>query len=289
VAFQLLTTNDLPGVMGTVSGDWWSAPMRGYLAGYGSKGFAPPAGKYTLALQDVNTNLVRTVPDGCSVAAVTVNSKGTVAMSALVADGTKFSWSSSLSRDSHWPLYVSLYKNQGVLIGWLQLTNTTGSAIQGESLRWVKNGTGSASYPDGFSTTLQAVGSTFTTAPKPGWAWPPVPAGDVLRFTDAVATLGAGDMFSDDLFSPDGLAIWEFVNVSVPSRNKMVAEKTPEKLKLAVSSSNGMISGSFVHPMTKKTVPIRGIVLQGNGALGYFLSGNCSGFFSLSPPDAPGQ
>ncbi len=94
-------------------------------------------------------------------------------------------------------------------------------------------------------------------------------------------------MFSPDLSTTDGLAMWTFINVTVPAPNRLMAESSPEKLRLNVSSSSGSITGNFIHPKTGLRVPVRGIVLQEQqSALGYFLSGNCSGYFALTPPGA---
>ena len=67
-----------------------------------------------------------------------------------------------------------------------------------------------------------------------------------------------------------------------------MAEKSTENLQLGVGSSKGFISGKFTDFTTGLRTPIRAVVLQNTGgALGYFLSTNSSGYFSLSA-DTPG-
>jgi hypothetical protein len=61
------------------------------------------------------------------------------------------------------------------------------------------------------------------------------------------------------------------------------------KLKLTITKSTGVISGSFANPVDpKKTIKVNGVILQLQGqtnAQGYFLGTNqTSGAFTLGPP-----
>jgi hypothetical protein len=47
------------------------------------------------------------------------------------------------------------------------------------------------------------------------------------------------------------------------SDNKTQVISSLEKLKLAINAKTGAVTGSFVFPITRKSVPIRGVILQG--------------------------
>ena len=81
-----------------------------------------------------------------------------------------------------------MYKNQGCMVGWLSFGTTTNSewadyyaslpnaltnqlpsqstqgSLHGAPIYWVKNPSGSKTYPDGFSSVLEPIGSRFDTS-----------------------------------------------------------------------------------------------------------------------------
>jgi len=126
-------------------------------------------------------------------------------------------------------------------------------------------------YPSGFNLSLQPVVSSY------------VKGGAALPLEESVAALAYGDLFNSDL------VVWTFVKVTQPEPNRLVPEKSTEKLQLGIGSSKGFINGKFTDFTTGLRTPIRAVVLQNRGgALGYFLSTNTSGYFSLGA-NAPGN
>jgi len=77
--------------------------------------------------------------------------------------------------------------------------------------------------------------------------------------------------------------------VTISARDKITLTNSSDetnKLKLTITKSTGVISGSFANPVNpKKTIKVNGVILQGQtNAQGYFLGTNQSGSFTLDPP-----
>jgi len=268
VHMQLVTTNDSPLVIGSVTDGVWSSFLRGNRLYFTSRIPTALAGRYTLSL--LNTNLDRLAPNGSGYGAVTIRSNGTVQLTGQAGDGTAISQNCGLSRSGDWPLYVSMFKGRGRLIGWLNVARHSTFSIAGDAVGWVKSPGPDKLYPDGFGVTLQPTGSSYVRT-LPG-----------LSFTNGVVALSGGDLFSDDV------PIWDFVKVLVPRPNAFVAEQGAESLKLDVKGSTGVVSGQFIDLVTGLKTPIKGVVLQQQGyAGGYFISTNSSGSFTLTRGTTP--
>src|SRR5882724_1413183 len=268
---QLVTTNDTPQVIGTLTDGNWLAEVRGNRLYFSSRIPTALTGRYTLSL--LNTNIDQLVPNGSGYGAVLVLKNGTVALSGQAGDGTAISQSCGLSRLGDWPFHVSMFKGRGRLIGWLLVSQQAGSSIQSDGVAWVKDPGPDRLYPNGFANVmLQPTGSTFIRHTNTS----------VLSFTNGVAVFSAGDLFSDNF------ALFDFVKVLIPRQNTFVAEQSVENLRLTVNAGTGIMTGHFVDPVTGLTDPIKGIVLQQqNYARGFFLGTNAAGAFSLSPGTPP--
>jgi hypothetical protein len=269
---QLLTTNQTSFLQGTVSDGTWTSPLRGYLSDFSTN--APPVGfgQYTVALMRNELYAPGEVPDGVSIGSADMRKSGRVNMVGKMADGTPYSSSSSVSPTGEWPVYAPLNGNRGCLVGWVQTeaTTNTGSA-DGLPMYWIKQPGPDKYYPNGFNLSLQPVVSSY------------VQGGAALPLEESVASFAYGDLLAPDL------AVWTFVKVTQPQPNRLVPEKSTEKLLLGVGSSKGFINGKFTDYTTGLRTPIRGVVLQNQGgALGYFLSTNTSGYFSMGA-NAPGN
>ncbi len=74
--------------------------------------------------------------------------------------------------------------------------------------------------------------------------------------------------------------------ISVSPLNKIsILPTNSNRLLLALSAPNGVVSGSFFNPSTRKTSLIKGAVLQKQNAAGGFFSGtNMSGLFFIGRP-----
>jgi hypothetical protein len=266
---QLLTLNNTPQVTGSVSDGNWTVPLFGNRLYFGSKTPTSLAGKYTLVLH--NTNESNTVPNGSGYGAVVIRKNGGVTFQGKAADGSTVSQSCGLSRFGDWPLYLRPNMNRGCVIGWLTVTNNTGSSITGANVNWINDPGSDQFYPQGFSIRLQAMGSTYV---KPT-VDPVVP---VLQLTNGIAGFHGGDLSGQDS------ATWDYVKVVLKPPAAFRAEEGTEDVELSVTKANGLLTGSFINIATGLRTSIHGAVLQQqNSAHGYFLSTGSSGAFTLSP------
>ena len=89
------------------------------------------AGNYSLIIPgDAQDN---SSPGGDGYGTVKVDASGAILFNGSLADGSKVSQSSALSKQGIWPLYASLYGGQGAIISWLQFTNQTDSDLGSRS------------------------------------------------------------------------------------------------------------------------------------------------------------
>ena len=251
-------------VSGYVSNAYWNSELFGYRATFDAK--LNPAtnhsGKYTMLLSGGED--AATSPAGQSPATLDLTTAGAVTLKGTLADGTAVAQKTTLAANGQTPVYVSLYKGRGSLVGWLTMMNTDTNDTPG-LLLWTKKETaGGKIYLAGFTNETLALGSRYV-APLKG-----------------VAALGWSN----------GVALFEQGNLSVPmtnaialsSANKFIITSTnTSKLALSLTTASGLLSGSFVHPDTLKKSAIKGVILQKQAIGGGFLMGtNQSGSVFVS-------
>lgn len=248
-------------VTGTVSDGSFVAPLIGYRdAASVHGGAAAFAGKYTIVLPGTNDSAIG--PFGSSYESVAVSKGGAVSFSGGLADGTAVSGSGQVTAQGGWPVYVNLYAGKGSLWGWLNFTN--GGMAADSVLSWI-NGTNAnkkAAYRAGFTNQAAAVlGSPYAATNKP-----------LLAVTNGVATLEGGGL--GEIRNPVALAL-----------NGVIRAGGTNKLRLSVNKTTGIISGTFAKPQNpRQTIAVAGALLQNEtNAAGYFLEGEVSGSFTLTP------
>ncbi len=220
------------------------------------------AGNYTLLIpaepESVNS------PAGHGYGTVRVDGGGTLQWSGTLADGTKVSQSSALSKQGIWPLFASPYGGRGSLVSWIQFTNQPDSDLNGQLL-WIKpGGLITGSYPAGFTNEVEAAGSLYTR--------PPVGA--------RALALTQGSL----LFSGGGLSGLFTNGFSLDMFNR--ATSAPgEKLSLSLATASGLFKGTALSPDTGKSLPFQGAVFQkANYGAGFFWNTNQSGQVLLLGP-----
>ncbi len=220
---------------------------------------APQRGSYTIAIKPDNSG-----PAGYGYGTVTVSAGGGVQWSGTLANGTKVSQSSAVSKDGLWPLYHPIYGGGGAVISWMQFnTNLPASDLSGQFI-WIKPaGLTAQSFPAGFTNSVEAVGSAFT----------PPSAGPILNLANL-----------DLIFSGGGLHN-PFTNSFSLGRLNRVTAAPAQRLKLTFSSSSGLFSGSTLNPETGQSLSFQGVVYEkaANGA-GLFLTPGQSGQVYLGAP-----
>lgn len=151
-----VNTADNSSIAGTVGGSSWSASLLANQDFSKSrKNLSPFAGTYALTMPepaDGNTNN----PQGSGTGTVKVSSSGAIKFKGVLGDGTKVTESGNVSQSGEWPLFVSLYRRQGEITGWL---NFSSNGISGATT-WIKEPvTKSTAFPNGFELNLNATGS----------------------------------------------------------------------------------------------------------------------------------
>ncbi|MCY2924822.1 MAG: hypothetical protein NT031_05185, partial [Planctomycetota bacterium] len=97
-------------------------------------------------------------------------------------------------------------------------------------------------------------------------------------WTDGAAVIGGGNL-------PGPLAS----QVVLSNNLVRVVGKSISNLSLTISSSNGLFSGTFIHPVTRKSVTVKGALLQDPASVysipssGWFLGTNQGGGILLGP------
>lgn len=226
--------------------------------------------KYTISMNgDTNS---ATLPGGYSGFTATVDGSGNATLSGTLAEATAVSCSAPLSSGGIQPVFVPLYGNKGMLIGWLDYTNTEEDS-EGETfnvradpfLIWLKpNRSTDKFYANGIDLTTPAYGSklTFNTF---GW-------------------------------SEGGMLVTEYVGSTVFRReiqmwfsnNKLtpVDSSSLKNLSVAADWSKGTFQGKFTHPSTGKSTVFKGVLFKTSKGVvgqGWFLGQYGSGYVLITP------
>ncbi|MGD1021065.1 MAG: choice-of-anchor tandem repeat GloVer-containing protein [Verrucomicrobiia bacterium] len=244
-------------IVGTVSNGTFTAQLVANLAVFSAANPSPWVGAFTLVLAPADSSETN-APQGYGYGTLTVTSLGSGSLKGVLGDGTKISGKFPVSGYGTWPLYNSLYKNNGACIGWVTFNedNTLGGTVY-----WFKEpGSAGPFYSGGFSTALSLSGDIYV-------------GGSSVAATGQL-TLGGGNLASNIV-----------IGVSIDARGTGTASPVGSNdLKLKVAPATGALSGSFLDPTINKAVKFNGLLLQSSGAAsGYFLGTNESGFVTFVP------
>jgi hypothetical protein len=236
-------------ITGSVSDGTWMAELKSDRAVFdGKSSLAPQMGRYTMVIPGAEPGST-TGPTGYGHGTLLVDKSGQVRLSGALADNTKISQTAPLSRDGVWPVYVSLYRSQGLLLGWLTFSNTQGEDLNGQ-LQWNKPADANARfYPGGFQSDTWMLGWHYTR-PKAG--------AKVLPFSEVCLVLsGAG--FQQDLTN----------HVVLQANNRVTStNKTTLTFNLATGAFRGSVPNHAEHGA--KPIPFSGVLVQNqNWSLGY--------------------
>jgi hypothetical protein len=201
-------------------------------------------------------------PAGYSFGSVRVDALGNVRWAGSMADGTKVTQKSSISKDGVWPIYSSLYSGMGSLIGWVQFgTNQPGSDLGGQVI-WMKpHGAGGPNYFSGFTNEVWALGSTYTAPGRGGSALNLSGGNGLLMFA------GANLSYSN--------------SIALDSHNR-VRSADGSKLSLTITPSTGLFHGTVLE--NSRTISFQGALFEDtSNGYGFFLSLGKSGTVSITP------
>jgi hypothetical protein len=251
-------------ITGSVSDGSWLANLASQRAGFDGKSLiAPQAGHYTAIIPGSDGSSPG--PSADSFATATVTASGRITFAASLADGTKFTQSTTLSTNGQCPLFVPLYNSQGSLVSWVAFTNLAQTAFNG-NLTWIKPANLTAKYyPAGFTNQTQLAGFVYN---------PPSKGNTVLDFSSGAVTLDGGNLTQI------------ITNHVVLDANNRVNNLDANKLSLTVILPTGTFRGTVIDPLSMKTISFGGIVIQSqNRGSGNFLGVNQSGQVRLGPAE----
>jgi hypothetical protein len=254
-------------IRGLVSDTNWTASLVADRLVYNASKYpASQWGNYTMVVPGMGEC-------GDGIATVKVDKGGNVQWSATLADGTKASQNTTLSRLGIWPLYASLYNGAGEVIAWIQFTNQPASDLSGQTIWFKPGGMRTAYYAGGMTNEVAASGSLYTV---------PMAGQLVLGMTPGEAaqlTLSGG-----------GLTNWLAIPLSVGLGNR-VTVPVGSRVSMSFTPSTGLFKGSVPNPATGKLMNFQGVLLKkylienNQAGVGFFLGTDQSGQVLLNPTE----
>ncbi|HUD46279.1 MAG TPA: Ig-like domain-containing protein [Candidatus Baltobacteraceae bacterium] len=235
----------------------WVAQLGANRAVFTKSAPSPQAGrKYTLVIPGADSTAL---PGGNGFGTVTVTPTGSVTFSGILGDGTAVTPTANESEQQQWPLYISLYGGDGMLLGWMTFTNEPDRDIDGV-VNWFKpSQSSSALYKAGFTNAIDALGSAYSFS-----------SGD-----------RALDLTNGYVLIEDGGLTQSINDPFTVSPNNVVTASN--KLSLTITTSTGLFKGSATNAQGK-TISFKGAVLQKQtNGFGQFLNGAQSGSVYLAP------
>lgn len=207
-------------------------------------------------------------PQGDGYASLRITAKGGVTLAGRLGDGTTITQGGPLTSDGRFQVFIPIYKKAGVLTGWVDFVPQTGISDFNGVLHWSKpENDRDALYPQGFDLALDLMGSRYNS---------PLRGRRILNFnaSDGQSLLG---------FSKGNLSEVVLKEAVLGADNKLTFPNPgTESPKFSITVSNGLFSGSFLHPEIGKRVPFAGVVFQRqNIASGHFKGVNQTGLVSL--------
>lgn len=216
------------------------------------------------------------LPLGSGNATMKIDASGNVSWTGRLPDGTTVKQTVPLTKDGTWPLFLNLYKKRGVMLGQVTHANLAGSDLSA-SLDWLRGADARAKYfPSGFTITgLGMIGSEYL---------PPSPGARVINVSAAVPN-------TDTKLDQGNLLAPIAQQITIDQQNKVTVFGTnTDKLSVKINTTTGALTGSFVHPVSNKSVKLNGVIFQKtNLGYGTFLGSSVkgavlqTGTFTLTP------
>ncbi len=240
------------------TGGGWTSDLVGHLTAIGTvTNSAVASGAYTLLLPSSNDPQL-----GSGWATITVDRIGQAKVKGSLADGQSWTSSSAVGTNGHWPLYASVDKKLGAVIGWLSFSNST-PAVIGGTLTWIKPAI-APFFTNGIAAELDITGSRYIA---------PTGTNAILSWTNGLLSVANGNLATALTNSVNITTLGKFTGSSGSISN----------LALTVSTKAGSFSGSFRHPASGKTTKYSGVLLQSeNLGGGFFLGTNRGGVLQLN-------
>ena len=268
LSLSLDISNGTRQILGTVADSDWVAALEADQAIYSATNPSRGGAQTPYYLTDSGDGSAGPGGDGYA-KVIKVTPAGMASLTGRLSDNTPVAPSAAgVSQYARWPLYIPLYGTGtlGSLSGWITFTNLPGLSLEG-SATWFRTNSSGKRYPHGFTNEMSITGSTFA----PGSSKTPV-----LGATNFQIILSGGNLPSP-LTNNATLALSGKFVTNGPGISKLRS--------CCRGSSTGILTGSFLDPVTGLPTPINGMVIQQQtNAAGYFLSTNATGLFQLTQP-----
>ena len=209
-----------------------------------------PAGLYTFNLSPPLAANNR-VTDGSGFGNVTIDSAGRVDITGLLADNVALKQKTALIKGDRFPFFYSVKQGDSIFGMASIATNGTFSA----NARWYAPG-----FPGNTNQNVKLDGSRYT----------PPPQARLFDWTNGIITL-----------SGDGLIEPITSEVVLSDNGSFTIPSNPHNIQLNVTNANGRVGGTFTHPLTQATTPLRGVVLQSSHSAAGLFPGETHGGFTL--------
>jgi hypothetical protein len=199
-------------------------------------------------------------PQGDGVGSILVDAKGKATLTVTLADGTKVTASSTLSKDRQVSLYAPLYKSgattAGSFGGLATFSNQTNTDVAGANFFWFRPWLNTHHYPWGWAEGIYTdlVGAKFAVTVGSS-ILPGLPA----SFPNATLSFSNGLLAST--ISKD---------VTISASNVVINSPTEDKsFKLTLTAAKGTFAGDFTHDSGLKTLFTGAILQKGTNRKGF--------------------
>jgi hypothetical protein len=262
LSLRVGTGGEADRIFGTLSDGTWNANLQGDRAVFNSKtNLAPLAGNYTIIIPGEDGD--PSIPAGHGCGTVKVDGSGKVTFAGTLADGTKVTQSSSISKLGAWPFYASLSKGAGSVMSWLAFENRSSDDIHG-NVNWIKQANPlSPMYPAGFTYQSEALGSAYV---------PPAIGSNVLGLATATVNFEGGNL---------GTGFINYLTLGLASK---VVNNSSNALTMTFTLTSGAFKGKVTNPANNQSLSFNGVVLpKMNAGYGYALGTNQSSAVTFGP------
>jgi uncharacterized repeat protein (TIGR03803 family) len=245
-----LSSNEVTGtVSGTDAGGWKSSLLAE------RAGKSVGSAQYTMLIPP-GPGAPSNAPPGDGYALVT-NHNGAVIIAGALADGAAFNQAASIVGDGDVPFYASLYNNTGLVLGWLNLSNT----LTASNLCWIKTpSSASPLYANGFTNIVT---NALTSI------WTNLPASYVASATLAISNTSLG---------------LDFVVLLTHAGLSKEAGLPTNSLTSLLYPKTGLLKIVFGNGAGKDTTTGYAVILEdSNGGGGYFVTKTNAGTITLAP------
>ncbi len=228
---------------------------------------APQAGAYTFAIP-FDGAAAPLAPRAHGSGTVSVSKTGAVHVSGRLGDGTPFASQAFMSASGEARFFKLLYARKGSASLALQFAPTANADFTG-TVRWSHPLTAALREPQAYTAVLGALGSPYAI---------PAAGVRVLPGFDATAGAGTATLTDGNLVSTITRAL------NLGTNNKITVTGSTEALAINITRANGLVTGSFKHPVTNRFVSFKGASLRQNSQIyGLFPGKDKNGALLVKP------